>query len=116
MFGMRGNLRTRLGERVRLLRQAQGWSQEDLGERSKLSYKFIGEIERGLGNPSVDSLERLCAAFDVDVTQLFGSSVPLAREGPALTPAELANIRKAIDSADLLLKRVAPKPRRRPKR
>ena len=103
---MRRDIRTRLGERVRALRQVRGWTQEDLGERSALSYKFIGQIERGHGNPSIDTLQRLSAALEVDITELFGRNAVL-KEGYALTAEELARMREAIDSADDILKRVS---------
>ncbi|MBI4680030.1 MAG: helix-turn-helix transcriptional regulator [Nitrospirae bacterium] len=31
------------------------FTQEELGEKAGLSYKFVGEIERGEVNPSLDS-------------------------------------------------------------
>jgi transcriptional regulator with XRE-family HTH domain len=116
MFGMRRDLRARLGERVRLLRQARGWTQEDLGERAALSYKFVGQIERGRGNPSIETLQRLSGALGVDVTELFGSPGFVAREeGYSLTPEELSRVREALDSAGGVLKRLASS-RRKAKR
>lgn len=41
------HVRKALGMRIRSLRKERGWSQEALGERSALSGKFIGEVERG---------------------------------------------------------------------
>jgi ribosome-binding protein aMBF1 (putative translation factor) len=35
------------GIAVRQLREAQGWSQEGLAERSDLNRSYVGEIERG---------------------------------------------------------------------
>jgi transcriptional regulator with XRE-family HTH domain len=112
MFGTRRDLRARLGERVRELRQARGWTQEALGERSALSYKFVGEIERGRGNPSVETLQRLSAALEVDVTELFGSAVGVVRESYSVTADDLARVRKALESADTILDRVSRRRRR----
>ena len=41
------HVRKALGTKIRSLRKERGWSQEALGERSALSGKFIGEVERG---------------------------------------------------------------------
>jgi ribosome-binding protein aMBF1 (putative translation factor) len=41
------HVRQFLGQRVRELRKQRGLSQEDLGQASELSGKFIGEGERG---------------------------------------------------------------------
>jgi len=64
-------LRRQVGENIRNLRKAKGWSQEVLGEQSGLSYKFVGEVERGMVNPSLDSLEAIAKALDVEVARLL---------------------------------------------
>jgi len=60
-----------LGKRIRALRNARKWTQEELGKRSELSYKFIGEIERGLQNPSFDTFLKIASALKVDLPELF---------------------------------------------
>jgi len=42
------HVRKFLGQRLRELRKQRGFSQERLGERSTLSGKFVGEVERGV--------------------------------------------------------------------
>ena len=41
------HVRKFLGQRLRELRKGKSFSQERLGERSSLSGKFIGEVQRG---------------------------------------------------------------------
>lgn len=60
-----------LGRRIRTLRNAKGWTQEKLGAASEISYKFIGEIERGLQNPSFETLVKIAAALKVALPELF---------------------------------------------
>lgn len=67
-------VRRRLGVRLKHWRRNQNLTQEELGERAGLSYKFIGEVERGNGNPTVDTLSKLSSALDIDVAELFGSA------------------------------------------
>jgi|SRR5688500_901539 len=69
----REEVRTRLGANVRQLRVRRRLTQEALGERAGLSFKFIGEIERGLGNPSVESLAAIAGALGTDVADLFAA-------------------------------------------
>lgn len=64
------SVRKFLGSRVRTLRLERGWSQEALGERSGLSGKFIGEVERGEKSISVDSLYRVSVALRVPLPEL----------------------------------------------
>jgi len=64
------HVRKCLGQRLRELRQHRGVSQRALGERSGLSGKFIGEIERGEKSISVDSLYRVAVALAVPLSLL----------------------------------------------
>ena len=65
------NEKVLLGRRIRSLRNAKGWTQEKLGVESGISYKFIGEIERGLQNPSFETLVKIAAAIRVALPDLF---------------------------------------------
>jgi len=60
-----------LGRRIRALRNARGWTQEELGGKSGISYKFIGEVERGQQNPSFETLVKIAAALRVALPDLF---------------------------------------------
>jgi transcriptional regulator with XRE-family HTH domain len=60
-----------LGRRLRALRKHRKLTQEKLGERGRLSGKFVGEIERGVGNPSLDVLVRITGALDIELEELF---------------------------------------------
>lgn len=64
-------LRAQLGRRLRILRAAQGWSQETLAAASGLHRTYISAIERGRCNLSLDNLARLAAAFGVTSSALL---------------------------------------------
>src|ERR1700694_2033802 len=66
------HVRKFLAPRVRELRKQRGLSQERLGDRSSLSGKFIGEVERGEKSISIDSLYRVSVALEVVLRQLTG--------------------------------------------
>ena len=51
-----------LGEAVRRLREAEGWTQEKLAEEAETDLRQIGGIERGLRNPTYLFLLRLAKA------------------------------------------------------
>ena len=58
----------RLGTVVRLIRQARGWRQEDLSDKSGVSQSAVSRIERGqIGSRSVDSVRAVAAALDIRV-------------------------------------------------
>ena len=99
------HVRKALGERLRSLRKDRGLSQQRLGQRSHLSGKFIGEVERGEKSISVDSLYHVCVALDVplgDLTDMGparrkrGSNPEVERLRALLsTPRKAAQIRRA---------------------
>jgi transcriptional regulator with XRE-family HTH domain len=59
-----------LGEAIRLHRRRAGLSQEKLAEKADLHPNFLGDIERGEENISVDALVRLASALKVKVAAL----------------------------------------------
>lgn len=65
---------------LREARQARGWSQEELAERTGLSVRTIQRIEGG-GRPGLASTRLLADALGVDVAELTTS-------GPGSAPAE----------------------------
>jgi transcriptional regulator with XRE-family HTH domain len=64
------HVRKFLGQRLRILRKQRGLSQERLGQKSRLSGKFIGEVERGEKSISVDSLYHVAVALEVPLRHL----------------------------------------------
>jgi len=59
------DLLTVLSRNVRRLRQKSGLSQDELGERAKLHRTYVGAIERGERNITLQSLARLAKALGV---------------------------------------------------
>jgi transcriptional regulator with XRE-family HTH domain len=75
------HVRKALGERLRSLRKDRGLSQQRLGQRSGLSGKFIGEVERGQKSISIDSLYHVCVALDVPLRELTDMDPARRRRG-----------------------------------
>ena len=66
----RTSSKQKLGKKVRELRTAKGWTQEKLEEHSGLDRTYISDIERGVRNPSLKSLEKLAKALKIKVSDL----------------------------------------------
>ncbi len=64
-------MRGTFGQRVRELRKARGFSQEELAHRAGLHYTYIGGIERGERNPALINIGRIAAALGVSLAELF---------------------------------------------
>ena len=61
----------RIARRLRLERDARGWSLADLAERSGVSKATISKIERDEMSPTAVLLVRLAAAFDLTLAGLL---------------------------------------------
>ena len=60
-----------LGQRIRELRTERHMSQEELSFKAGISPAHLGQIERALKNPTIDTVAKIAAALDIPVTTLF---------------------------------------------
>jgi transcriptional regulator with XRE-family HTH domain len=60
-----------VAHQVRALRQARGWSLDELSGRSGVSKGMVVQIEAARTNPSVGTLSRLSDAFGVSISRLL---------------------------------------------
>ena len=60
-----------IGQRIRNYRVNKGLSQEKLAELCGCHYTYVGQIERGEKNATVESLERLARALEIPLSRLF---------------------------------------------
>lgn len=65
------DLKRQFGSRLRLLRIQKQMTQEQLAVAANLSVDFLSLIERGKSSPSFESLEKLAAALQISVKDLF---------------------------------------------
>lgn len=65
------NIKEVVGARVRELRKEKGMSQEELAHAANLHPTYIGKLERGERNMSVESLEKTTQALGITLEQLF---------------------------------------------
>ena len=65
--------RQRFASNMKIARQKIGISQELLAEKCGLHRTYIGAVERGERNISVDNMERIAQAIGVDIIKLLAS-------------------------------------------
>jgi len=61
----------RLGKRIRQLRLKKGWTQEELAERANRHWTYIGGIERGERNVTLQVIADIARALGVEIQALF---------------------------------------------
>ena len=64
-------LRKKFGRAVRQRRLAVGLSQEELAQRAGLHRTYVGSVERGERNVSLENIVRLAAALGLDASLLL---------------------------------------------
>ncbi|KAF6569570.1 helix-turn-helix transcriptional regulator [Paenibacillus polymyxa] len=60
-----------VGERIRAIRKSKNYTQEQLGEKVGLPQPYIGGIERGERNISLETLERILEALESTPDEFF---------------------------------------------
>lgn len=106
------DLQRRLGVAIQRRRGALGLTQALVAERSDVSLKYYGEIERGTGNVTIRTLARVAVALEWDPWTLFSTAQqPVSKEvhGFVLTEltdftSRLVNLRAWFASLDPTLR------------
>ncbi|MCU6684767.1 MULTISPECIES: helix-turn-helix domain-containing protein [Leclercia] len=71
MTTMPDNINQRISARIRLEREARGWSLSELAERAGVSRAMIHKIERVESSPTATLLARLSGAFGISMSTLI---------------------------------------------
>jgi len=108
------NLRNRFGSRIRSLREATGMAQENFAYEYGIARTHLGNIERGLANPSLDVIETLARALCISVADLFTdepipNKVVFDNKAPLLRQSFGARARAIRESLGLSQERFAHK-------
>jgi len=64
-------VKKQFGKQLRKLRYEKDWTQEELADRAGLHSTYIGQIERGVRNPSLVNLYKLAKALKVSAGKLL---------------------------------------------
>lgn len=60
-----------VNEKIRLMREMNDWTQEDMAEKMSMSLNSYSKLERGESRLYLDKLEKVAEVFEVDVTDLL---------------------------------------------
>jgi len=61
-------------ENIRKFRRERGLSQEELAEEAELHRTYVGSVERGERNISIDNMERIAKGLSVPLAHLLSST------------------------------------------
>jgi transcriptional regulator with XRE-family HTH domain len=71
MKAVENNIKKIFGARVRALRSEKGWSQEDFAFECGLHRTYIGAVERGERNVSLENIKKIADTFKIDIAELY---------------------------------------------
>ena len=60
-----------IGERIRIYRLKRGFSQEQLAELAGVHPTYIGQLERGEKNATMETIEKVSLALEIPLSELF---------------------------------------------
>ena len=61
----------KLGEHLRFIRRKRKLTLKDLSQDANLSVPYLSDLERGVVNPSIESLQKVAKAYNMKVQDLF---------------------------------------------
>jgi len=63
-----------LGERLREFRQSRAMSQEQVAHQANITPAYLGQVERGTKNITVHTLEKVCTALNISLSEFFDTA------------------------------------------
>jgi len=91
---------SKIGPRIRRLRQQEGWTQSELARRAGITQEAVSAIEASKRAPGLDVITRMAAAFGVTVDTLLReeeSPFEVLLRGEELTDADRHCVRRFVD-------------------
>ncbi|MBA3723950.1 MAG: helix-turn-helix transcriptional regulator [Candidatus Levybacteria bacterium] len=65
------DIKVKFGNHLRKLREDRRLTQEELADKAGMHFTYIGQIERGLRNPSLVNLHKIAKALRISAGQLL---------------------------------------------
>jgi len=83
-----------IGNRVKELRTKNKLSQEQLALRAEITPAYLGQIERGDKNPTVVTVEKICAALEIRLSDFFSNQPLFVAEEDAVLSQIIFELRE----------------------
>jgi transcriptional regulator with XRE-family HTH domain len=68
-------------EKIRFLRQAKGWTQEEVADKLKMSQNGYGSIERGETDVNLSRLKQIAGLYDIHSSELLDEKAVFNQSG-----------------------------------
>ena len=74
------NIVRQIGDNIRNIRKSKGLSQEQLALRAEINASYMGQVERGEKNPTIDVLGKIAIALNTPLEQIVSLQIPSPKE------------------------------------
>lgn len=88
-----------IGDRIKKNRNRLGLTQEQLSEKCGLHHTYIGQLERGEKNATLESIEKVVQGLDISFETLFEKLTPGDNSVPNI-PTQCYNLVSALPPKD----------------
>ena len=107
------SLNAKFGRAVRALRTAAGYSQEGFADALGVHRTYMGTLERGDANPTLDMIARIARGLRLTLTNLFEVvETGQADATPDITPQASTKAQRSPERGSAKSSRVAERTRR----
>ncbi len=98
------SISNQMGKRIREYRKRADLTQESLALSAGINVSFLGDVERGLKKPSIESLEKLLMALDVTFQDFFDfeTEIKTFKDSTALEKLNLELQSRSNEEIDLI--------------
>lgn len=90
-----------VGSKIRDYRKSQGLSQDQLGELCGFHFSYIGGVERGERNISLENIGKIAEALNVEPKLLFEFNAPFLLPVPEEKEAALIEVLAILKGKDV---------------
>ena len=77
----------KLGDHLRSIRKERKFTLKDLSQRADLSVPYLSDIERGVVNPSVETVQKIAKAYNMKFQNLFNDVEEVGESAHVTYPA-----------------------------
>lgn len=92
----------KLGDHLRAIRKEHKLTLKDLSQRADLSVPYLSDIERGVVNPSVETVHKIAKAYDMTFKDLVTGVEELGESTHVTYPAGFSEFAEDDDYKDEL--------------
>lgn len=90
-----------IAQKIKAYRKFKGLTQETVASKAGLNEKYYGRIERGESCPTIDSINKICLALEIDISELLlfeeNNGDMKFRRNPRITRAIINGLKNDID-------------------